>query len=163
MVRIHSPRPRTAGGGRFRSGLSDALAVGCAPVAQRIRAPASGAGGRRFESSQARQPGRVLTCRSPKGPDCGVGPLRKRNSDRAPVAQGTEQRPSKPWVGGSNPFRRTTFCMRRPSWISRGNRAVRSRRMVSVAQVVEPRVVAPVVGGSSPLTHPIRLLSGTGR
>ncbi len=28
---------------------------------------------------------------------------------RAPVAQGTERRPSKPWVGGSNPPRRTTI------------------------------------------------------
>ena len=113
------PDPGSAGG-RHPVRSSASFVFGCAPVAQRIRAPASGAGGRRFESSQARQPGRVLTCRSPKGPDCGVGPLRKRNSDRAPVAQGTEQRPSKPWVGGSNPFRRATFLCARPSLVSRG-------------------------------------------
>ena len=28
--------------------------------------------------------------------------------------------------------------------------------MVTVAQLVEPRIVTPVVGGSNPLSHPIR-------
>ena len=35
--------------------------------------------------------------------------------------------------------------------------------MVTVAQLVEPRIVTPVVGGSNPLSHPILKASGTPR
>ncbi len=35
------------------------------------------------------------------------------DAERAPVAQGTEQRPSKPTVGGSNPSRRATRVSRK--------------------------------------------------
>src|SRR3954465_10153835 len=38
-------------------------------------------------------------------------------------------------------------------------RAILSSLAVAVAQLVEPRVVVPVVGGSSPLRHPSRLQS----
>ena len=31
--------------------------------------------------------------------------------------------------------------------------------MVAVAQLVEPRIVIPVVAGSSPVVHPIKLMS----
>lgn len=37
------------------------------------------------------------------------------------------------------------------------------RIMVDVAQLVERRIVVPDVAGSSPVFHPIRLLSGGGR
>ena len=47
-----------------------------------------------------------------------------------------EQRPSKPWVGGSNPFRRTKF-------------------MVGIVQWLERQIVALEVVGSTPITHPI--------
>src|SRR2546428_10001027 len=74
---------------------------------------------------------------------------RGRLQNDAPVAQGTEQRPSKPWVRGSNPLRR---AIRPPLQSLRDERS--RQDAVSVAQVVEPRVVAPVVVGSSPITHP---------
>ena len=55
-----------------------------------------------------------------------------------------EHRPSKPRVAGSNPAGRAI-------WFSpAGN----NRFMVSVAQLVEPRIVIPVVVGSSPIVHP---------
>ena len=45
-----------------------------------------------------------------------------------------EQRPSKPWVRGSNPFRHAS--------------------MVDIAQLAEHRIVVPSVEGSSPFIHP---------
>ena len=35
--------------------------------------------------------------------------------------------------------------------------------MVTVAQLVEPRIVTPVVGGSNPLSHPNLKASGNSR
>ena len=55
-----------------------------------------------------------------------------------------EHRPSKPRVAGSNPAGRAI-------WFSP---AENNRFMVSVAQLVEPRIVIPVVVGSSPIVHP---------
>ena len=100
-------------------------------MAQPGSAPALGAGGRPFKSARP---------------------------DFAPVAQGKEQRPSKPRVRGSNPFWRAlkpaacSFSQARGEgengWV------VVSSMMVSVAQLAEHRVVASVVEGSSPFTHP---------
>ena len=49
-----------------------------------------------------------------------------------------EQLPVKELVAGSSPAGRAKFVM------------------VSVAQLVEPRIVIPVVVGSSPISHPIK-------
>src|ERR1043166_3987042 len=46
----------------------------------------------------------------------------------------------------------------RPDRVFDAGRAILCSLAVAVAQLVEPRVVVPVVGGSSPLRHPSRLL-----
>lgn len=53
-----------------------------------------------------------------------------------------EHRPSKPGVAGSNPARRV-IQINRTRFL-----------MVSVAQLVEHRIVAPAVVGSIPIAHP---------
>ena len=45
----------------------------------------------------------------------------------------------------------------------RGRRSPQGATMVGVAQLVEPRVVIPVVVGSSPIVHPTFALDTVGR
>src|SRR5690348_3994301 len=49
-----------------------------------------------------------------------------------------------------------------PNRVGRGRQAILSSLAVAVAQLVEPRVVVPVVGGSSPLRHPSLLVVAGG-
>ncbi len=57
-------------------------------------------------------------------------------------------RPSKPWVTGSNPVGRAILLVHDDAVIVR-------KSVVAVAQLVESRIVIPVVVGSSPISHPI--------
>ncbi len=69
-----------------------------------------------------------------KGPTCERGTPSDAEHRSAPVAQGIEQRPSKPWAGGSIPPGRAS--------------------MGSVAQWLAHWVVVPGVAGSSPVAPP---------
>ena len=87
----------------------------------------------------------------------GVGRSNRLAPIFAPVAQGKEQRPSKPRVRGSNPFWRAPNLLKAffPQEVKgRYFGACVSIEVVSVAQLAEHRVVASVVEGSSPFTHP---------
>ena len=118
-----------------------------------------------------------------RGPPCVAG-MAHRADNRAcrccaAVAQWIEHRPSKPAVGGSIPSCRAPCAIATlpASFDARGaqplsftsptaNLAPRKaesikgfagsgRSTVAVAQLVESRIVIPVVVGSSPISHPI--------